>query len=701
MKLRAEWGDPISSVIHPNSRLSSSFPPDLAAQRLDNLLQNPVIFVPATKLSLQLETGSSLIHRPKIPTVLPQDMRVLQYQDALSVAAASGWQIQVACAPIGFQNPNVRCYQNSLLQALLHSSTFVRWLRLHQEERCSVRSCVACALGKLATTYWDGSKTSRQIEALIKKFMSATEKAGSFPWGKDRHDEQQDAHEYYLWLVNTMMEQLPNDAEKLQGMFGIVRSLETECTKCHHKDHRPETELHIVVNCNDGGSLAAKLQSAGVFGEEEIAGVRCDSESCQDRVVEKRRCTTIVGGPDLLCTQIARFQYDRIQGTLAKTNHHISFHENLDLSPFVETHAPLTYRLIAVVYHAGSLDTGHYVSATRTPSGGWERQDDQCVEGCTLEQVLAPGWSFEGEWTPYLMFWEKVQSIPFTSLRRSKSRSMSRSVSRSVSLKRTRGEEERSEAPLGSPPKASKTSHSPSSDSSLGSLFRTPSGSSSRSTRDSSEGGPTRTTPQSSDESPKSHQPDPGLDEAVSGSPSKPNMENELPKARKKWWDFLLPAPAPPPATDPSVKKLEEKVKYLEAEVEKLRRMANPYADLVRTTDLLNRCCYAQRWLIDYYMSLIPKVPSPTRGQSAARKERAGRVEKVAAACFHRATELISMSLRLSELFALTKYPAMSAEKAEFEKDIDEAAYRDQLGEWLEAELEKLETPRLIKYVKK
>ncbi|KAI4157273.1 MAG: hypothetical protein LQ342_008437 [Letrouitia transgressa] len=45
------------------------------------------------------------------------------------------------------------------------------------------------------------------------------------------------------------------------------------------------------------------------------------------------------------------------------------FRENLNLSRFVETYAPLTYRLYGVVYHVGSLETGHYVSATRTPSG--------------------------------------------------------------------------------------------------------------------------------------------------------------------------------------------------------------------------------------------------------------------------------------------------------------------------------------------
>ncbi|KAI4161681.1 MAG: hypothetical protein LQ342_004689 [Letrouitia transgressa] len=529
--------------------------------------------------------------------------------------------------------------------------------------------------------------------------MSATRNAGSHPWGKDRYYEHQDAHEYYLWLVNTMMEQLPNDAERLQGIFGVVRFSETECTKCHHKHRRPETEWHITVSCNDRGSLDHKLQSSEVFGEEKIAGVQCDSKKCQNRRVEKRRWMGIVEGPDLLCTQIARFGYNENQ-ELVKIYHHISFRENLDLSPFVETspfieiYGPLTYRLYGVVYHAGSLETGHYVSATRTPSGGWEKQDDTCVESISLEQVLAPGRDGLGQWTPYLMFWEKVQSIPFTSPKRSKSRS--------ASLKRPRGKEEEdegSEAPLGSPPKTTKTSHSPSSESSLGSLFRTPSGSSRRSTRDSSEAEPAKTTPQSTDESQNRGQTDPPPEpEADSGPPPKPKAANEPPKARRSVWDFLWSSPAP----DPSVKELQKRVKYLEAELEKITtKMAYPYADLVRTTDLLNRCCHAQGWLIDYYKSLIPRVPPPKTPMESARRQRAWKVEKVAAACFHRASELISMSLRLSKLFALTDFPLMSAEKEAFEKDIGEAFERDELGEWLEAELKRLEKPKLIKHYKK
>lgn len=669
------------------------------------------------------------------------------------MAAASGWKTLVACTPVGFANPDVRCYQNSLLQALLHSSAFVSWLKLHQKQRCSVRCCVACALGRLATAYWDGPKTTRQIAALIQNLMNATCDAGRSsnfgPWGKDRYYEHQDAHEYYQWLVNTMVDQLPNDAKRLEGIFGVACSSETECTKCHHKNSRPENGWNITVSCNDRGSLEHKLQSAEVFGEERLAGIECDSGKCQNRRVEKRKWTRIVEGPDLLCTQIARFEH--YKGNPAKTNHHIAFHENLDLSPFVEAHAPLMYRLYGVVYHAGSLDFGHYVSATRTPSGGWEQQNDDHVESVSLEQVLAPGQEEDlGQWTPYLMFWEKTQSIqsaspkrskpksasPVVSPKRSKSKSASpiaspkrsksksatpiispkrsesksksvspitspkRSKSRPASLKRARVEDEEDQGPeafLGSPPKTTKTSHSPSSESPLGSLFETPSSDSSRSIRDSSEAEPAKTTPKSINESPYSQQTDPPpAPKADSSPPPKPKATTEPSKPRRSGWNFLWPYPRP----DPSVEELHEKVKYLEAELEKTKtemaEMASPYADLARTTDLLNRCCFAQAWLIDFYKSLNPKVPPLTI--SAEKRKRAWKIEMVRAVCFHRASELMATSLRFSELFGFKDSPREAAEKTAFDNDNGEAFERDELGEWLEAELRRLETPKPIKH---
>lgn len=127
---------------------------------------------------------------------------------------------------VGFRNRGASCYLNSLIIALLHVPKFVNWiLHFHEAETCDVTYCVACALHYLTLAYWNDFGDSRKTETALADFamviargqfhdsapplvlnlnqFSASPK-GSQAWSKREQERQQDASEFYTWLLSKL-----------------------------------------------------------------------------------------------------------------------------------------------------------------------------------------------------------------------------------------------------------------------------------------------------------------------------------------------------------------------------------------------------------------------------------------------------------------------------------------------------------------
>ena len=103
---------------------------------------------------------------------------------------------------------------------------------------------------------------------------------------------------------------------------------------------------------------------------------------------------------------------------LQKNNAVISFHEELDLSPFTVGSFFLKYRLLSVVQHRGTKAKGHYITLARAPSGAWMKLDDNNASLATGIDPFCPqdedDEDGEGPFTPYVLFWAKVDEIEIT-----------------------------------------------------------------------------------------------------------------------------------------------------------------------------------------------------------------------------------------------------------------------------------------------
>ncbi|ORE02783.1 cysteine proteinase [Rhizopus microsporus var. microsporus] len=143
--------------------------------------------------------------------------------------------------------------------------------------------------------------------------------------------------------------------------------------------------------------------------------------------------------PKILCLHMARSALDMTTGDIYKNTCRVEFPDMLDLSPYCtngilnttnphlpissvnHTTVPVRYRLMSVIVHFGSHDSGHYISFKRRlvaekchclscrddqtllkhHSSDWFRISDERVEACTLEDVLLAN--------PYMLLYELVE----------------------------------------------------------------------------------------------------------------------------------------------------------------------------------------------------------------------------------------------------------------------------------------------------
>ena len=195
---------------------------DEAARAVESLLRNPIQFVPATKRTYDdMKTTSSFFVPKKSPesstmlkgsgidgadmSVRPQEAPIRE-SDSQSSEISARWQRQSASPspPKGFSNAHVMCYRNSMIQALLHIPKLVNWLEDYHDACPKENRCTICAFQRLSLLYWQthpNSKDVNQSMAALTANLKTTATLRTWRWGR-----QQDANEFYMFLVNAMIE---------------------------------------------------------------------------------------------------------------------------------------------------------------------------------------------------------------------------------------------------------------------------------------------------------------------------------------------------------------------------------------------------------------------------------------------------------------------------------------------------------------
>ncbi|KAJ5662468.1 uncharacterized protein N7477_010084 [Penicillium maclennaniae] len=309
----------------------------------------------------------------------------------------------------GVWNMGQTCYQAVILQALLHDPTLNAYFLAggHDTHNCLRTGCMACAATEVFMDFNSGEKTDAVSAAtlLYNGWEGSREMAGY---------RQQDAHEYFQFLVNSLHSATPGHTESYeskcecffhQTFYGELRS-SVMCHKCGKttNTHDPMADLSLDVqaqnkrrklgrsNSSSTATLTGCLDSfTAVEDLHSDAAYHC--EKCGNTPQRASKRLQIRKLPAILCMQLKR--YEATSSSSGKMNCHIDFPLTLNMLPYVVKKekdridtSKYIYDLSTVIVHQGTMDSGHYFAYTRLGGDKWVLMDDNKVTVASVADVL-------------------------------------------------------------------------------------------------------------------------------------------------------------------------------------------------------------------------------------------------------------------------------------------------------------------------
>ena len=200
-------------------------PCNASIQALEAILRNPVRFVPATILTHNDQGGNMLsaLYPPIESTphgdtyqqngclqIKQKCIRLPPTNTPLATQTISAQWLRQASgmsSSKGFFNRHVMCYRNSMIQALLHAPKLVNWLEEFHPPCAQESRCIICALRQLSLQYWQTSSVPQDLNQKMNQLESNLR--GTLAFTNWTWSRQQDANEFFLHLVNSMIERHP------------------------------------------------------------------------------------------------------------------------------------------------------------------------------------------------------------------------------------------------------------------------------------------------------------------------------------------------------------------------------------------------------------------------------------------------------------------------------------------------------------
>nr|XP_010927357.1 ubiquitin C-terminal hydrolase 22 [Elaeis guineensis]XP_019708103.1 ubiquitin C-terminal hydrolase 22 [Elaeis guineensis] len=380
--------------------------------------------------------------------------------DPSSAGAANTSTLSPSSPPRGLRGLNnlgSTCFMNSVLQVLLHMPPFRNYFLSDRHDRfvCQQKGrkkkganagsrggdrrnplggspdCLACDLDTLYSAVFSGDRTPYSPAKFLYSWWQHASNLASY--------EQQDAHEFFISMLDGIHGNLEHDQHKPQSQgygdcciahkvfSGVLRS-DVICTICGFTSttYDPCLDISLDLDSSHNSVNVPPVKSHGRNGENDLllssqtCGVstlmgclerftrpeRLDSDQkffCQHCKIrqESLKQMSIRKLPLVTCFHIKRFEHSSIKKMSRKVDRYLHFPFSLDMAPYLSssvlrsrfgnrifaldgeisdaaTELASEFELFAVIAHSGRLEAGHYITYLR-PSNQWYRCDDAWI----------------------------------------------------------------------------------------------------------------------------------------------------------------------------------------------------------------------------------------------------------------------------------------------------------------------------------
>ncbi|XP_023264555.1 inactive ubiquitin carboxyl-terminal hydrolase 50 [Seriola lalandi dorsalis] len=388
----------------------TEFTRTLASQlAVDSSVTVPVL--PRLNSSSYQETSSTNLLKQRANITSCGEAMESERRGCSSAVRLQGWNTPGVC---GLNNSGNSCYLNAVLQCLCSTVPLVEHL-LNQDTRKELarsKCRVAEAFVRLLEEMWLGRSSSCAPVEARSVLCSILPQFNNY--------SQQDAQELLLLLLNALHDNLKKVAKQqmrssirrprqdqnrncaaaaidstiVSHLFEGQLSYMTLCMHCKLQGHSTQafTVLSLpiptdIIKCSIQDCLSLFFEQTILTGAEQMLCSVCGLRR------ETAVLTCLDKPPEILMLHLKRFGCKGKNQVKLRTN--VAFSMRLDLSPFLSSSVQNTsyssYRLYAVVNHAGHLNMGHYTALCHNAlTQTWHCFDDSVVREVQDSLVQSP-----------------------------------------------------------------------------------------------------------------------------------------------------------------------------------------------------------------------------------------------------------------------------------------------------------------------
>ena len=371
-----------------------------------------------TSFSTQSSQGCSPSFSPtnlNFPQIFqPQKSRSFQFQPAKSTRFPRA---------IGMPNLGNSCYFNSVFQSIIRIEPFYNFLVCDRFETYINKTNTEGSGGKIAMEFRNFAKQMTETSsAVLNPSNIRSVICAKFP--QFNNYNQHDAQEFLGCLLNVLHEDLlelhrvhnnlsvytPRSQDKADSepdqqfspigdIFFSLMEAKIECPKCGFSNTHKEHLLFFPLSLPDQSqevslpSLIKKFQSREVL---DSGNTWC-CDNCNNHVQAIRE-SSFIFAPEVLIIHLKRFAVGNYG--MIKIETPVSYPNEFSGGLLTSTEYHV-YILVSVIFHIGTLNTGHYTAASWDPaSKRWFLFNDSKVTEITTDKVHSPD--------AYLLFYQKL-----------------------------------------------------------------------------------------------------------------------------------------------------------------------------------------------------------------------------------------------------------------------------------------------------